>query len=435
MEMRIKNLRKNLIMGAVIIVSMLAPVFVLSASCSESSANYEISSYIVCAGGESGASPSYDLPRSTIGDIFSDVSETVATELSPGYIPQTEVIAPVVTEETGTIDIEVTGTIDDNDAEVGVNGIEALVADNTFSATITLLEGPNDITVIATDQLSNTAQKKITVYLDTRPPRRPTVNPVGSPTALGTQTLSGTKEAYSSIWINGIETVAIDSSATWSYTVALTSGDNSFLILSKDRAANASTSVSVNVRFDPLAPKVTITSPDDGSYTNYSLINVTGTVDDPNSDVWVNGIKAALVGNNFTANGVVLAHRGSNIITAQAINSGGHTSVARIIVILGRLPTIVSLIPQDGTKFYEGDVIRSQVEALDMDGDSIEYQFILDGKIEQTWSAIPNYDWTTGAGDQGAHTLKVEARDGFGGKSAASSEFYIYVEPIAFPSQ
>jgi len=400
----------------------------------QSSTNYEIASYVICAGGEAVESTTYNSPRNTIGDSIGNISEGLTVELSPGYIPQAETIAPIIDEE-GSIDIEVTGAIDDNDATVEVNGIEALVNNDSFSATITLFEGVNFITVSATDLLSNTSQKQITVYLDTKPPTRPTVNPVSSPTALATQILSGTKEANASIWINGAEAVPMDSSNSWSHEVSLDPGDNSFNILSKDRAGNESTSVTIGINFNAQASVITIDSPADGTRTNYSLITVIGTVEDPNSGVWVNGIKASLAGTTFTAEEVSLARPGSNIITAQATNSLGQVSTARIIVILGSFPSIVSFVPQDGAKFYEGEVIELEAQAVDLDGGFVEYQFMLDGSVKQSWSSVSTYNWNTSQGDTGEHTLTVETRDNYGGKTTLDAEVYIYVEPIAFPIQ
>jgi len=427
MEMRTRHLK--------IFFFIVALLFIIpQALFAQSSPNYEIASYVVCAGGESIQSSTYSSPRNTIGDPIGNMCEDLTVEISPGYIPQTEIITPMI-DEAGTLDIEVTGTIDDNDAVVEVNGVEALVSSDSFSATITLFEGPNLITVNATDLLSNTSQKQITVYLDTKAPTRPTVNPVSSPTALSTQTLSGTKEVNTSIWINGAEVVPIDSSASWSYEVPLDPGDNSFIILSKDGAGNESTSVTVGINFDPQASVIIIDSPLDGTLTNYALITVTGTVDDPNSSVWVNGIEATLNGNTFAAQDVPLLRPGSNIITAQATNSLGRTSVAKIIVILGSFPSIVSFVPQDGARFYEGEVIELEVQAVDLDGGTIEYQFMLDGSVKQSWSTISTYNWNTSQGDSGKHTLRVETRDSYGGKTMLDSEVYIYVEPIAFPIQ
>jgi hypothetical protein len=60
--------------------------------------------------------------------------------------------------------ITVTGNVTNN-ANVTVNGIQALVSNNTFSASIPLIEGPNTITASARDQYDQTASQTINVTL------------------------------------------------------------------------------------------------------------------------------------------------------------------------------------------------------------------------------------------------------------------------------
>ena len=63
--------------------------------------------------------------------------------------------------------IEVSGTMTNN-AGVTVNGLQATVNNNTFSASVPLLEGQNTITATATDQYSQTASHSIHVTLVTK---------------------------------------------------------------------------------------------------------------------------------------------------------------------------------------------------------------------------------------------------------------------------
>lgn len=71
----------------------------------------------------------------------------------------------------GTRTVTVTGTLDDSQAAVAVNGTAATIASSgTFSALVTLTEGANTITVTATDPAGNSASASIAVELDTVPP-------------------------------------------------------------------------------------------------------------------------------------------------------------------------------------------------------------------------------------------------------------------------
>lgn len=64
----------------------------------------------------------------------------------------------------------VTGTVDDPSAVVVVNGIAAPLSGNTFTATLTLVEGSNTITATATDPAGNVGTASVTVVLDTTLP-------------------------------------------------------------------------------------------------------------------------------------------------------------------------------------------------------------------------------------------------------------------------
>ena len=74
--------------------------------------------------------------------------------------------------------ITVTGTVDDPQATVKVNGTTATVSEGKFSASVTLNEGANTITASATDQASNSTSVSVKVTLDTVVP----VITISSPT-------------------------------------------------------------------------------------------------------------------------------------------------------------------------------------------------------------------------------------------------------------
>ena len=96
------------------------------------------------------------------------------------------------------------------------------------------------------------------------PPDTPLVDPVISPTTIPTQTLTGAKDRYSSIYINGAECVSLDSEITWNYEVALSEGDNLFVVTSKNIYGQESKAVSVTIVLTATSPEVHITSHQDG---------------------------------------------------------------------------------------------------------------------------------------------------------------------------
>jgi len=152
----------------------------------------------------------------------------------------------------GTKNIIVEGTVDDSTASVVVNGIQAVITGTSFRAEgVQIVEGPNTITITATDPAGNRASQSITVHLDTQPPARPTVATTPAVTIATSYTLTGTKTAGTSIWINGSQVVPLGDATTWSVTVNLAEGDNTFVIVTKDAAGNQSatnTITTINIR-------------------------------------------------------------------------------------------------------------------------------------------------------------------------------------------
>jgi len=127
-------------------------------------------------------------------------------------------------------------------------------------------------------------------FVDRTPPVVPTVTPETATTTTQTITLSGTKEADSSIWINNIQVVALTSSTSWSYAYTLGAGVNLLKITSRDAVGNESAAVYSTILYDGAAPYVTASVPAAASSMNvavntvkfyladvYSLINFTAT--------------------------------------------------------------------------------------------------------------------------------------------------------------
>ncbi|MBE3036968.1 MAG: putative Ig domain-containing protein, partial [Candidatus Atribacteria bacterium] len=86
--------------------------------------------------------------------------------------------------------------------------------------------------LVADGELQDYIQWNITIN-DITPPAQPTLDVVLSPTNVSPQTLSGTKESNTSIWINGVGAISANSETTWSYDFELTEGENSISIISK----------------------------------------------------------------------------------------------------------------------------------------------------------------------------------------------------------
>ena len=124
-----------------------------------------------------------------------------------------------------------------------------------FTPAAALAESDYTIALQLVDSLGNrgaAAQYHFTV--DTTPPAAPEIQPVTSPTHNPTREVTGTKEAYAAILVDGQQAVGQTASTDWQHTVGLTSGSNQFTFIARDRAGNQSPEVSVDIIFDDIPP-------------------------------------------------------------------------------------------------------------------------------------------------------------------------------------
>ena len=211
----------------------------------------------------------------TINDITLPAQPTLDVVLSPTNVsPQT-----------------LSGTKESN-TSIWINGIEVISinSDIAWSHPYSLSEGTNNISITSRDATGNESLSITTnIILDTISPMVPTLNSIISPTNISAQILGGTKEVDTSIWINGIEAVPLDSSTKWSYPLTLIEGENNISITSCDAVGNESTAVNNSITLDTILP----TAP-----TLHNIISPTNIYTqllsghkEINSSIWVNGVE------------------------------------------------------------------------------------------------------------------------------------------------
>ena len=133
-------------------------------------------------------------------------------------------------------------------------GIAALNAPNNYW-------GTQDTSVIDTMIYDKNDNKNSAGYIEYLPiltephpdspaivgPTTPIINTVISPTINSTQTISGTKEANSSIWLNEEEIIPLNSLIEWNYSLSLVIGENNIEVIAKNsngiKSAAATTTI------------------------------------------------------------------------------------------------------------------------------------------------------------------------------------------------
>ena len=137
---------------------------------------------------------------------------------------------------------------------IWINKVEVVPLDSSvnWSCYYNLVEGTNNISITSWDAAGNESAPITTIImLDTSAPGAPTLEAVVSPTNVTPQILSGTKEANSSIWINGTEVISINSSTNWSFSHNLSEGANNISITSRDTISNESAAITAIIEYDP----------------------------------------------------------------------------------------------------------------------------------------------------------------------------------------
>ena len=118
-----------------------------------------------------------------------------------------------------------------------------------------LPDGDYQVFLTAVDDSGNTQGYDFTFTVDLTPPPAPVVDAVTSPTHNPSQTVSGTKEAYAAILVNGTETIGHTPETVWQYAAGLVSGGNVFTFAAVDRAGNQGGATAVEIVYDDVPPE------------------------------------------------------------------------------------------------------------------------------------------------------------------------------------
>ncbi len=267
---------------------------------------------------------------------------------------------PVVTITTpangllrNTPQITVSGTVNEPIIEARVNGANALIAETKteWSISVSLVEGANTITVTVKDRAGNPGSASISVTLDSTAPQAPVLIVPAAATNVGTASVSGTAEPGSAVNLyltnsQGIQVPAgsgsADSQGAFTFPdIALADGNNTFTATATDSAGNTSgPSAEVSVLFDTRPPVITITAPENNSFTNQAQVLVTGSVDEPVT-LKINGTAVTMDGLAFER--ALTLTEGINSIQVMATDLAGNSSTATVLVTLDTAPPVVSI--------------------------------------------------------------------------------------------
>ena len=250
------------------------------------------------------------------------VSIIIVLEISTPEIPTlNDVISPT------NISSQVLSGTKEANTSIWVNGVEVVPLDSStkWFYPFTLIEGENNISITSCDAVGNeSAAVNNSIALDTIPPTTLTLHNIVSLTNICTQLLSGNKEINSSIWVNGVEVIPVNSETVWSYDFELTEGENSISIISRDSAGNESNEINATIILDISAPAIpsleTVTSP-----TNISTQILSG-IKEANSSILINDTEVVSINSSTDWSYSYNLSEGINNISVTSRDAAGNES-------------------------------------------------------------------------------------------------------------
>jgi hypothetical protein len=222
-----------------------------------------------------------------------------------------------------------------------INDTPVTITSGSFNQAVTLVNGANTITVIATDTLGNSAYSSRTVTLDQAAPTLAVTAPVDTgKTAQQLATIAGSVNETATVTIalnSGTAQNAAMTGNSFSLTVSLAAGLNTVTIIATDLGGKKTTTVRT-VTYDSTAPSLAITNPDQDITTEQNSIVLAGRVSDALTAATVtvtfNGqtYTPAVTSGDFSQSIVFTTEKTYPVTVTAADEAGNRTSVQRNII-------------------------------------------------------------------------------------------------------
>jgi hypothetical protein len=225
-------------------------------------------------------------------------------------------------------------------ATVSINGVDVETLHGLFIAEVELEEGPNTITVVSIDPLSNVATVRFIATLDTVEPFLDVhSHEDGDWVSSADVVLTGIVEAGCTLTIDG-DTVQV-SNLSFEHLVHLRAGDNDLTLRAVDPAGNVYTHI-ITLYVATEDPWLHLESPEDGALYDQREVRVLGTVQE-GSTVTVNGrlvtIKQGLVDE------LLVLPEGMSTVTIEVIDAAGNVHTKPVQVTVDTVDPVLVLDP------------------------------------------------------------------------------------------
>ncbi len=324
-----------------------------------------------------GANEVYIIATDALGNVTTS-SRLIIMDTQPPIVNLTSPIDSLITKQQI---VDVSGTVTDSTTvTLTINGSSvSLGAGGIFSYQLSVAEGLNTITIVATDVVGNKTTVTRTINKDTQSPVVNLTSPIDSLiTNLQSIVVNGTVTDLTtiSLTING-NPVTLGNNGAFNAQIALNEGLNTVTIIATDAAGNSIT-ISRGVVLDSQAPTVDLLLPVDSTITNLSSIAISGKITDAFfSSLTIGGNVVTVNADGYFSTTVSL-NEGLNSAVLTAIDKAGNTTtISRSVIRDSQAPVvniqspIDSLVTNQASVTVSGKVSDSTKVQLTINGQTL----------------------------------------------------------------
>ena len=287
--------------------------------------------------------------------IFLSATQTVNVTSSA---PSIAIASPTANATLNTATVAVSGTFNGpSNTSITVNGVAAVITNNTYNATVPVHYGTNTLTANLTTGATTVST---TVAVIGKLPSISITAPTANATiAASSVTVSGTFQASigATVSVNGVAASVTGNTYT-AVNVPLTFGSNTLTVtVTAPDQSTASAAVTVTSTA-PALPVLSITAPTANATIAASSVTVSGTFQASiGATVSVNGVAASVTGNTYTAVNVPLTF-GSNTLTVT-VTAPDQSTASAAVTVTGTTPALTIASPAEGASINGDSILVS----------------------------------------------------------------------------
>jgi hypothetical protein len=331
--------------------------------------------------------------------------------------PEVHVFQPKDNHAQGSVELNIFGMaldigsgVDYIDIKLDDSDWELVEGKESWTAQMNLTEGTHQLTVRVHDRAGNEHENLVkNIVIDLTPPELEVLDPVKDLWFSSAENYTLWGRVFGQKKVNGLfinrEVVEVGPDGEWRYTKVLESGNNVFTIRAYDGVNNVNEVVKTIVR-DSTVPKLILTRPEDGIWTNISQIEVKG-ITEIGATVRVNGEPVATYSGRFATS--IFLTEGENNVMVEAVDLANNVmGVVRLVVLDTIAPVLRIESPQasgivSGTMLeIQGNIDDPSVENVVINGllvpvENLQFQkpFHLDEGLNviviEAWDKALNY--------------------------------------------